>query len=79
MNTLQEKLNALEEMMELDEGTLSPETSLDDVEEWDSLAALSLVVLLKEEFDKKITGQEIRAFLTIRDILNVMEKQQGLT
>jgi acyl carrier protein len=74
MNTLQEKLNALEDMMELDEGILSPETSLDDIEEWDSLAALSLVVLLKEEFDKKITGQEIRAFQTIRDILNVMER-----
>jgi acyl carrier protein len=74
MNTLQEKLNALEEMMELEEGALSPETLLDDVEEWDSLAALSLVVLLKEEFDKKVTGQEIRAFQTIQDILDVMVK-----
>ena len=41
-----EKLAALEDIMELDEGTLRAEASLDDIEEWDSLSALSFVVLL---------------------------------
>ena len=72
MNT-QEKLAALEDIMELDEGTLAPETRLDEIEEWDSLSALSFVVLLGDEFQKKISGAEIRAFLTIQDMLDVME------
>lgn len=74
MNT-QEKLAALEDIMELDEGTLKPEMSLTEVEEWDSLAALSFVVLLGDEFQRKISGKEIRAFQTVQDMLNVMEPE----
>ena len=70
---LQEKLAALEDIMELDEGTLAPEMRLEEIEEWDSLSALSFVVLLGDEFDRKISGQEIRAFETVQDMLNVME------
>lgn len=70
---LKKKLDLLEEMMELDEGTLTPETVLEDIEEWDSMAALSFIVLLDEEFNKKITAKEIRAFKTIGDMLSVME------
>jgi acyl carrier protein len=70
---LKEKLALLEEMMELDEGKLTPESSLEDLEEWDSMAALSFIVLLDEEFNKKITAKEIRALETVGDLLNVME------
>ena len=69
-----EKLAALEDIMELDEGTLRAEASLDDIEEWDSLSALSFVVLLGDEFNRKITGQQIRAFKTVQDLLDVMEE-----
>ena len=71
--TDKEKLAALEDMMELDENTLTPETRLDDIEEWDSLSALSFVVLLGDEFDRQISGQEIRQFETIADMMKVME------
>ena len=70
--TMQGKLVMLEEMMELDDGTLTPEMSLEDVEEWDSMAALSFVVLMKDEFDKDVTGQQIRAFQTVQDMLDIM-------
>ena len=69
----QEKLAALEEMMELDEETLAPEMELDDIEEWDSMAALSFVVLLKDEFDRDVAGPQIRAIKTVQDMLNMME------
>lgn len=69
----QEKLAALEDIMELDEGTLTPATKLDEIEEWDSLAALSYVVLMGDEFNKKVSGKEIRAFQTVQDIMDTME------
>lgn len=69
----QEKLAALEDIMELDEGTLTPATNLDEIEEWDSLAALSYVVLMGDEFNKKVSGKEIRAFQTVQDIMDTME------
>lgn len=70
---LQKKLALIEDIMELDEGTLSPETMLGDIEEWDSLSALSFVVMLGDEFNRKISGNEIRAFRTVQDMLDVME------
>lgn len=73
--TDKEKLAALEDIMELDPNSLNPSDRLDDIEEWDSLSALSFVVLLGDEFDRKISGQQIRAFETVQDMLNVMETE----
>ena len=70
---IKEKLAKLEEFMEVDEGTLSPDTLLSDVEEWDSLSALSYVVMMRDDFSKKISGDQIRSFKTVQDILDSME------
>ena len=67
---IKEKLAKLEEIMEVDEGTLSPDTLLSDVEEWDSLSALSYVVMMRDDFSKKISGDQIRSFKTVQDILD---------
>lgn len=72
---LQEKLTALEEIMDMEEGSLNPDMELADIEEWDSLAALSYVVFMGDEFNKKMSGSQIRAFKTVQDILNTMEKE----
>ena len=74
MNT-QEKLAALEDIMELDEGFLKPEMKLDETEAWLSLSALSFVVLLGDKFQRKISGAEIRAFESVQDMLDVMEPE----
>lgn len=71
--TTEKKLELLEEMLELDEGTLMPETDLQDIEEWDSMAKLSLIVLVDDECGKSLTGQEIKDFKTVQDILNYMD------
>lgn len=70
--TTERKIELLEEMMELDEGTLTPETDLEDIEEWDSMAKLSLIVLVDDECGKSLTGQEIKGFTTVQDILDYM-------
>lgn len=71
--TNQDKIALLEEMLELDSGELNAETQLEDLEDWNSMASLSLIVVMDEEFGKKITGAEIREFKTIQDILDFME------
>lgn len=71
--TQEQKIALLEEMLELDNGSLSPETELSSIDEYDSMAKLSLIVLMDEECNKKLTGEQIREFKTIADILNFME------
>lgn len=70
---LQEKLALIEEAIDTEEGFLTPETALSDIEEWDSIAALSLIVMLDEHFEKTISGEQIKALKTVADILAYME------
>ena len=72
--TEQEKIALLEETLELDEGTLTAETVLADVDEYDSMAKLSLIVMMDDEFGVKLTGDVIKGFETVGDILKLMNK-----
>lgn len=71
--TKEEKLALLEEMLELDNGSLTSEMELSSIDEYDSMAKLSLIVLMDDECGKKLTGEKIREFKTVDDILNFME------
>ena len=67
-----EKIAKLEEIWGLDEGTLKEETALENVEAFDSMGKLYLVVLCDEEFSKKLDGDTVRGFKTVKDILDFM-------
>ena len=70
--TKEEKLALLDDMLELDPGTLKEEMELSAIDEYDSMAKLSLIVLMDEECGKKLTGETIREFKTVGDILSFM-------
>ena len=71
--TEMEKIALLEETLDLDEGTLTPDTVLDDVDGYDSMAKLSLIVMMDDEFGVTLTGKDVKAFETVADILKRME------
>ncbi len=71
--TENEKLALLEETMELDEGTLTEKMLLEDIEEYDSMAKLSLIVMMEDEFGVKLDSDTVRGFKTVEDILKKME------
>lgn len=48
-----------------------PETNFREMEEWDSLVALSVIAMVDEEMEKKITGADIRACASIEDLYNL--------
>lgn len=68
-----EKLSMLEEMLDLDKGALNADMELSEIEEWDSIAHLSLIVLLDDEYDRKISGNELRELKTVQEILDLMQ------
>ena len=71
--TEQEKISLIEETLEMDEGTLTADTVLADVDEYNSMAKLSLIVMMDDEFGVKLTGEMIKSFVTVADILKVMQ------
>lgn len=69
---LNKKIELLADLFELETDEFTPETDLDELEEWDSLAAISYVVMMDEEFEKVANPEEIKEFKTVQDILNTM-------
>ncbi len=71
--TLEEKLALLEETLETEEGVLKPEMKLGDVEEFNSLTSLGVIVMLEDNFGKKVNGAMMRKLKTVQDILDLMQ------
>lgn len=72
--SIEEKLSLLAETFEIDKSEISKDTVLTDLTCWDSMTKLSLIALMDDEFNKKLTGEQIRSFKTIGDILDFMER-----
>ncbi len=70
--TNNEKIALIEDALELDENTLTEETILTEVDAYDSMAKLTLIVLCDDEFNKKLTGEQIKEFKTVKDIIDFM-------
>lgn len=69
----QEKIYLLEEIMDLEKGTLKVDDELANFEEWDSLTALTFISEMDERFGKKVTGSQIKSFVTVKDAISIME------
>lgn len=71
--TSKEKLNLLEELLEIEKDTLSENTELNNLKQWDSLAAIAVMAMFDSEFGKIITSDEVKDFVTVNDIMDKME------
>jgi len=70
--TTEEKIAMLEDVLDVEQGTLKQETALADIDEYTSIAKLSVIVMFDDEFGKKLTGEKLREFKTVGDILAEM-------
>ncbi len=48
------------------------DTVFKSLEEWGSLTALSIIAMVDEEFEKRITGADLRSVDTIQDLYNLV-------
>ena len=69
---MSDKIRKLEELFEMQEGTLKADTRLEDLEEWDSMTRLSFIVMMEDDYGKKVSRAEILDFKTVQDILDRM-------
>lgn len=71
---MKELLEILEDIMDMDEGELETTTVLGDLDEWDSLSALSLIAEAKKSYGKKLSADDINSFVTVQDIIDYLQK-----
>lgn len=51
---------------------VTPETELKSLPEWDSLAALGVIVMFDVEFGKTITGDDLKTCTTLTDLYKLL-------
>ena len=70
---IQEFISAFAEQFdETDFSEIHADTDYQELEEWSSLTAMSMIALAKTKYGKTITGREIRSCNTVEELFNLI-------
>ena len=61
-----------EELDDADIENINIKTDFKNIEEWDSLVALSIIAMIDEEFEVLLTGSDMMNSTTIEDLYNLI-------
>lgn len=72
-----EILEKIQEVMvdvfDIDDLVVTPETTAEDIEEWDSLSHIRLMVAIEREFGVKFTNSEIEDLKNVGALISLIE------
>ena len=72
-NEVLDKMNKIfVEVLNLDEVNLTDETTANDIDEWNSLAHMQIVVALEHEFGVKFKGREVMKWKNVGQIVDTI-------
>ncbi len=57
------------------EETFKPDTHYRELDEWGSLVALSIISMVDDEMDKRVTGADLRNCNTIEELYKLVESK----
>lgn len=58
----------------IDPVEVTPTTLLCDLPEWDSLAALGVIVMFDIEYSKTIIGDDLKQSVTVEDLFKLLDR-----
>ena len=67
-------MSFFEEVLELTKGSVNSSTNLNTLPQWDSIGKLSLIVEVSQKFNKKLTNDILKSFITVEDIFNFIKQ-----
>ncbi len=69
-------IELFKETLEIDENNITFDTFFRDLEQWDSLAFLSVIAMIDEEYDVVIDGNDFKELKTIGDLIEEIKKRK---
>ncbi|GGB85533.1 acyl carrier protein [Dyadobacter flavalbus] len=75
---IEETRDFLSEEFEIDRNLILPENNLKDTLDLDSLDYVDLVVLIEENLNIKITGEDFKEIVTFGDFFKLVRKKLAL-
>lgn len=70
-------MHVAEQFEETDASQIVAATKFQELDEYSSLIALSLIAMIDEEYDVTIKGTELRSAITIEDLFNIVKNKKG--
>ncbi len=71
--TDEEKINIIADCVEADPEDISRETELSELENWDSVAVLSVISVISEKFGRFPSAEEILRYKTVGDLMDAFK------
>lgn len=63
-----------QDILDIDRNILNLETKPSDIDEWDSMATVNIIVAIEEEFNVKFKLEEIQTLQKIKDFVELLER-----
>ena len=70
-------IELFKETLEIEEDTVHLDTVFRELEQWDSLAFLSVIAMIDEEYDVVIEGNDFKKLITISDLIEEVKRRQA--
>jgi len=77
VSTIDRLQEVFRDVFDDDELTITPETTADDVEDWDSLQHVTLVVNVEAAFGVKFSSLEVAGLKNVGQLIGLVESKQG--
>lgn len=77
MEKEKEFIEKLKEALEIEDRELSLTDKFREYPEWDSLAFLSVIAMIDEEYDVIIEGKDFKKLETVGDIVNAINERRS--
>lgn len=71
-----EFIEKFKEVLEIEDRNLNLSDKFREYKEWDSLAFLSVIAMIDEEYDVLIEGKDFKELQTLGDIWNAIKERQ---
>lgn len=65
----------LKDILEIENIEVNMEDKFRDYENWDSMAALSVIAMIDDEFGVVINGEDFRQLNTVGDLIQAVKKR----
>jgi len=72
---LQQLEDIFKDVLDLDSISLSEDTTADDIDEWDSLSHIQLIVAIEKGFKIKFTAREVKELADIGEMVSCIKSK----
>jgi len=70
---MEEKLALIADALDAEKELITPEKTLEELEEWDSMGVIAVISMLDKKYKVQLKADQIKAIKTVNDILEYMQ------